>query len=162
MTSAELEPGVGVLLILFLLFFLLLVLPMAVAAVVVTQMHIKLPPAVEPILPWRAAILAGLIFGALLLLILQAVSGFKLESKMQEVAEKYTPPAPPGTAPGSDQTAEDKLKKEYKYAQVYSGFGIAVTLWFKLVLFLFLVALVGAGLDFWLERRGNRPVPRTI
>ncbi|HZT81901.1 MAG TPA: hypothetical protein VFA26_16870 [Gemmataceae bacterium] len=137
---------VGILYILLLFPGLLL----AVAAAVVGLLPLKLPPNLVNLLPWRAAVVLGVLLLSFLLLVLQYAAGFGLEKFVQ-------------TAPPKESKSEDPLEKQLKdpinltFAQV----SVQRTAWVKLVLLLHLLALVGAGLDLCLLLRGsNRPSPR--
>jgi hypothetical protein len=153
--SSTIQPGISLLALLFTLVFCLLILPVSGLVAVVGRVPLNLPPAVQPLLPWRAAMLAGLVLLGFVLLLMQSLVGFSLEAKMMETAERVTP-----ALSTPDPTPDDRLTQTFKTAQIYSSFGLQTTIWFRLVLLFHILALIGAGIDFWLERRGTQPLPR--
>lgn len=154
--TESLDPGVGFLQILFLLLFLFVALPLAVLCVMVARKSVVLPPAVAPLIPWRSALLALVILGTLLLVLFQVVLGFNLENKTRKVAESYV--ADERNRPNI--LDDEKRILDFRAGQYFSEFGLAYTFWFKLVVIFLLIALAGAGLDYWLEKRGTQPLPR--
>jgi hypothetical protein len=152
----KLEPSVGWLQILFLLLFVLVALPLSILCVLVARKSVALPPALSPLIPWRSALLALVIAVAFFLLLLQIMFGVSLESKARDLADSYV---------AEERGRPDLLGDEKRVIDVRAGlyfaeFGIYYTFWFKFVLVLLFLALVGALLDYWLEKRGTQPLPR--
>jgi hypothetical protein len=151
------EPGYNVLLI----FYLLILIPTFLIALGCLALRFvppaKLPPAAHPILPWRWGLVAGLNLILLLFLILQLVLGFSLvnnvlaatDSKIAARAEKREAGVTTTTQARQDAIDRGLVRQELRR-----------TIWLDLVVFLHLVALAGAGLMFWINRRGSRPAPR--
>jgi hypothetical protein len=137
----------------FLFLFILFMLPLAILSVLIGQGRLKLPPGVESILPYRSVILAGVILAGFLLLLFQTWAGFGLENMVKEMAEKSV------EADRRDATKKPEFA-DFKKAQIVAIFNATTTSWFRLALLLLIVAAIGAGLDFWLQRRGSRPLPR--
>lgn len=155
-TKETIAPGFGGLMILFLLVYLLLAVPLSILCVLVARKAVALPPALAPLIPWRSGLLALAITAGFFLLLLQIMLGVSLEGKARDVAESYV--ASEKARP--DQTPDEKLITEYRAGQYVAEFGLYYTVWFKLVLLLMFLALVGALLDYWLEKRGSEPLPR--
>src|SRR5262249_42810715 len=65
--------------------FFLVTLPVTIFIAVLPYLHIKLPPQVERLLPWKWAILAGLNAVLLLLMTLQVMLNFSLDTAVKEV-----------------------------------------------------------------------------
>lgn len=151
------EPGYNVLLI----FYLLLLIPTLLIAAGCLALRFmppaKLPPAAHPVLPWRWGIVAGLNLILLLFLALQLVLGFSLvnnvlaatDSKINARAEKREAGVTTTTQARQDSIDRGLIRQELRR-----------TIWLDLVVFLHLVALAGAGLMFWINRRASRPAPR--
>jgi hypothetical protein len=151
------EPGYNVLLIFYFLVFIP-TLVIAVGCLALTFLPApKLPPALSPILPWRWGIVAGLNLILLLFLALQLVLGFSLvnnvlaatDSDITARAEKREAGVTTTTQARHDAIDRGLIRQELRR-----------TIWLDLVVFLHLVALAGAGLMFWINRRGSRPAPR--
>jgi len=141
-------------LILFLLVFLPL-LVLAVASVVVPRLQLKLPPAVQQLMPWKSAIIAGLAALALVLLLFQLLLGLGLENAAARMVDnQFTDQAAAAQTPEDHQTLAIEKGRALDGYSPGRGFGLRMTV------ILSLLAIAGAGLDFWMERRGNRPRPR--
>jgi hypothetical protein len=142
-----------------LLFYVLLLLPvtiLAIAAAVFPQLTLKLPPIVGQIAPWRWALVAAAALFLLLLLLLPVLFGFSLEEKITAEAK---------AAVAKDQkdkptTDEDKVKLAMAEDSAVKAQVLQRTTALHLVVLLQLVAVIGAALQFWLDRRGAQPVPR--
>jgi hypothetical protein len=151
------EPGYNVLLI----FYLILLIPTLVIAIGCAALpflpSLKLPPTADPILPWRWGVVAGLNLILLLFLVLQIVLGFSLinnvlaakNSEIAASAETRTAGVTTTAQARQDEIARGLVRQELR-----------TTIWLDLVVILHLLALAGAGLMFWLNRRGARPAPR--
>lgn len=141
-------------LVLFLLVFLPL-LAVAIASVVVPRLQIKLPPAAQQVMPWKSAIIAGGTALALVLLLFQLLLGLGLENGVANMVK----------ANDADQAKAATTSEDFQMLAIREGARISSyrperTFVLRMTVFLSLVAIAGAGLDFWVERRGNRPRPR--
>jgi hypothetical protein len=147
------KPGASVLTIFYLLLFFP-VLVATIARVVVTMIHIKLPPQVEKLLPWRWGIVAAANFVLFLFLGLQVLLGFSLDSRYEEWVESEM----------KQQTKDNPTTQERKLADVKRGELLEVlrhTTALRLVVLLHLLAIVGAVLMFWVNQRGtHRRLPK--
>jgi len=150
-------PGVSITAV----FFLLVVLPGLMLALGTTLVHLKmipveLPPSVMGFWSFRPLGIAALSLAGLVFVILTLVAGFPIEAKTHEAAlaeaKKYN----------SDDTPEKRLKLEMDTGKEYGKFNLQRPFWLHLTLLFLLLAVIGALLDFWLERRRplNLPVPR--
>lgn len=137
-------------------FYILLLFPtiaLAIAVAIVPLLPMKLPPPVDKILAWRAAILAAVILLPTLILFAQiAVFGFGLEQVVKTTADGPKDPKPPENLQGRLMTKE--TNRDVAQATLVRTF------WLDMVVLLSLVALAGAGLDACLQFRGNRLPPR--
>jgi hypothetical protein len=114
--------------------------------------QVKLPPAVEQLRPWRWAITAGLSLLAFFLLALQLLTGFSLESTVQERAE---------AAVKEKYQDQQESFKNLAFAERVAAVNAQRTLALRLTFWLSLLATVAAGLQFWLDFRGQqRPLPQ--
>lgn len=149
----ETQPGASVLTIFYLLLFFP-VLAVTVASVVITMIHVKLPPGVEKILPWRWGIVAAANLVLLLFLGLQVLLGFSLDSRYGEWVDKKVK--------GDSTEAKNTVQK--KKEEVDRGHyleALCHTIWLRLVIVLHLVAIISAALMFWIAQRGtHRPMPK--
>lgn len=130
----SLSVGFGWLTFLYLLTFLLAMV-LALASSLMPLIREKLPPQVQQYKQWFWAITAGLALLTLCILLLQLTTGFKLENEIVSQA---------GSNLGGG-IAESMLQRT------------AALRW---VLFLNVLAVIGAALQFWVERRGDKPLPR--
>jgi hypothetical protein len=139
---------------LMLLFFLalLLALPLSIAAAVLPMVQVSLPPQVEQFKHFRWALVAIVILGAFLLLTLQLVMHFSIETQVRDrIAKDFQ-----GKLEGDQMTA-DKLK----YAADITKAGLQRTSYLRLAWYLCVLAVLAALLQFWLDRRGPAaPPPR--
>ena len=142
------DVGVSTLMIFYVLLFIVAVL-LAIASLVVTLVPLNVP-AIKPFLPWRWAAVGGLSLLTLLFFILQLVIGFSLEHKVTEIADKKYSVAEKAQMPAAE--------REFTHAEAVGS--VHRTGWLRLALVLQIIATVCAGLLVWLERRGNRAVPR--
>jgi hypothetical protein len=131
---------------------ILLALPLSVAVVVIPILGIKLPAAVESFWPWRSVAVAGLVGLATLLLLLQLMIGFGLQSNVEAWADGRN------LEELKKHELANKLKtteqREYARATVYHS------TWLRLATVCHLIALGGLALQNWAQQRGNRPLPR--
>lgn len=137
--------------ILYLLLFLFVVLPLTIGCLVYEIKPFTLPPAVQPFLKFRWGIVTIANLAAFFFLVMQLLFGFALESYVQEQVEKRL----------AAQTA--KTTAEQKRADIVRGTALAAlsrTKALQLVVVLHLLAIASAALVYWLEQRGNRPLPK--
>jgi hypothetical protein len=145
------EPGFSLLLFFYLvpLFFLTLVATVGVVAL--PYINTPLPPAVQQILPWKWAIVAGLNGLLLLFLLLQVVLPFSLENSVAAWADSKH------QAKEGERTHERQVRLAERGMDVEK---VQRTIWWRLAVFLHIVAAVAAALVYWVEKRGPaRPLP---
>jgi hypothetical protein len=137
-------------------FYILLLFPtlaVALAAAVVPLLSLKMPPPVEKLWAWRAAFVAAVILLPTLLLLGELALGFGLERLVKDPGSVAEERAQAETFAG--RLRASTLNREV--AQVTVG----RTFWLDLAVLLQLLALVGAGLDAWMQyRSATRPPPR--
>lgn len=158
----DIEDNRGGSLLMVLYFLLLLVLVViAVASVVLPRLDMRASPAVQRLLPlhqklqpWQSAIIAVLALFTLLLLLVQLAVGLPLERAIAAYVNKTTGPSE-GVAASTEGLAIERGRRE-------GEFHLQRTRPLSLVVLLHLVAGVAAGLEFWLLRRGARPLPRAV
>jgi hypothetical protein len=147
------KPGASPLTI-FYLFLFIPTLVVTIASVVITMIHVKLPPQVEKLLPWRWGIVAAVNLIVFLFLGLQVLLGFSLDSRYREWVDSDT----------KREAKENPTTQERKKADAYRGKLLEVvhhTVSLRLVVLLHLVAIVSALLMFWVNQRGtHRPLPK--
>jgi hypothetical protein len=149
-------PGFSVMLFFFLLFFLA-ALALAVAAAALPHLHnVKLPPAAERLLPWRWALAAGVTLVALLFLLSQFLTGFRLEqqthAQVAKAMEGYSANA---------KTPEERMVVEIVEGELLGAQALRRTFYLRLSLVLLVVTVLAAGGTHWLLQRGEgRPLPR--
>jgi hypothetical protein len=148
-------PGVNLLLLFCILTFVpALVLALAVAAL--PHVQYKLPPAVERLRPWRWALVGALTTLAVLFLLLQALTGFTLESQTRDLAAKALEAERKRADTDEGEKRIDMLQGALVGAQ-----GLERTAYLRLAFCLMLLAALGAWATHWLELRGpGRPRPR--
>jgi hypothetical protein len=140
-----------------LLYFLLVLvsLVLAFAPTILKQTSVRLPPTVQQVLPWRTALLSGAIVIAFLVLVLQLWGGLGLERALT---------APTHASFESEykaaNSAEKREKVEIQEAMQIGQLHLRRTFALRLLFLLQLLAIMGIGLEVWLERRGPRPMPR--
>jgi hypothetical protein len=144
------KPGASALSIFYLLLFLP-TLALTIAVPVLTLFPLKLPPFVQNLWPWRWGIVAAVNLIVFFFLVLQLLVGFSLEAKVKEQADKAV------AALKAKTTAEIK-GADMVYGMI-TGFAQR-TFALKLAVFLHLLAIVSAGMVFWIQQRPNRPLPR--
>jgi hypothetical protein len=153
--NAVLEPGVSVLLIFFILLFFPTLLA-AVGSVLISRkiLPMEVPGALAAFWPLRSLAIAALILLLLVLLVLPQWSGFPLEQKASEQVKAMV-----ATAKENATTPEktDKQRWEIEEGVRLGCYSLRNTSWLSLVMLLLVLGLVGAGLDFWKEKRGGSP-----
>ena len=144
---------------LVLLFILLLLasLVLAIGSMAAPHVRAKLHPQLQPLLQWSAALVSLFSLVALILLILQLFVGLGLEN----AAQRYVDNKPDV----KDRHDRVKTPEENEKYLIYRGEQLGAlqvrrTTWLCLEVILNIIALIGAALEFWLSRRGNRPLPR--
>jgi hypothetical protein len=156
LTIKEAPPGMNLLLLPW-LFLFLLALAASVASAVLPYAQVKLPPAVDQVKPYRWGAAAVLALLSLLVLLLVVAFGFSMEHSAWNAALNKVE-AMKKDNPGSIHSDDEALLFQ---GREYKALGVQRTLWFRLVLFLLLLAVLGAGLSFWLDHRGStQPVPQ--
>jgi hypothetical protein len=174
----DLEPSADVPLI----FYVLLLIPtliVTLACLAAGFVGDKLPPAIQPVLTWRWAIVGGLNLFLLGFLAMTLVLGFSLESRLkEEVKEDRTGKSENdrffgsasakafGLASGVKRPSPDKAenstdRKEREAARAVLLEAGHRTLALNLVVILHLLAILCAGLCLWVSKRDYRkPTPR--
>jgi hypothetical protein len=146
------EPSASVLILFYLLPFLLVGMVVSIAVVALPFIKVPLPPAVQQLLPMKWLIVMGLNVVLLLLLTLQMLLSFSLETTFAAWVERQ-----PGT------TAKNEQTPSVKKAQAIKGefsMWIQRTIWLKLAYLLQLLATASAIFIWWSERRGHgKPTP---
>ncbi len=137
------------------LLIVLLALPFAAAPLVLEQASIRIPPVLELIWPWRSALLIGGLALAFLILLLELSTSFSLESHVKNVVNKSLE-----TANEKASTPEEQESLRIREGLELGRFQLQRTGWLRWAVFFHLVAIAGAGLELWLEKRGQRPTPR--
>jgi hypothetical protein len=153
------KPGFSVLMLFFLLAFYPALL-LAVGALVLTFFGGQLPPQMRALLKWRWAVVAGIVLIVLGFLGLQLLLGFHMEQSIRTWANK---PLPQEVLDRRANLSGSDLAREQKGEAALRGFlmqTVSRTLWPNVVVILLLLALVTSLLLFWLDFRGNTPLPR--
>jgi hypothetical protein len=151
----EEAPGASVWMIFYVILLCIAAL-LAIAVIVFNVLPGPAPPFVENLKPWQGLILGGVAGLAFLFLAIQVLAGFPLKNKLtSEVSKQFEAM---GKADEGKAGAGKKL-------EVMKGMGVGAlsiryTFWFRLVVTLTLLAAVGGSLEFWILRRGNRPLPK--
>ena len=124
---------------------------LAVALTLLPILRLKLPPQVQPLIPYRMALIAG--FGLLLMVILgfQSMRGFGLEYAIYERVDKSL------QSEREKAKLPDDIKKfEIKRDLMIGGLNVRHTTALRLVMFSHILTVAAAGLAFALTRRGDR------
>jgi hypothetical protein len=139
--------------------YLLLLLPtlvLAIASAVLPMLPIKLPPQVDALKQWRWALVGGLALLGFLILSLQLLLGFSLESQARSAMEEKF-----ATDRKEASTPEKSEKVDMQVGMAVNALGVERTGWLRLTFLLQFVAVVAAALQLWVEHRGAaRPLPR--
>jgi hypothetical protein len=148
------RPKASVLMI-FSMILLCIAVLLGIAFIVFNVLPVKLPPIVQTLKRWQGLILGGVALVALLFMLIQALVGFQIKTiatkRITEKTEKI----------GNLMTSEEQKKVIAIATQSeISGMNIHATVWFRLSFFLLVLATIGALLEFWTRRRGNRPFPK--
>jgi hypothetical protein len=121
----------------------------------------KLPPSLQwvaGVWPYRIPVLAGLATTALLLVVVQTVSGFGLERAMSRAVHASFAEAREQAAADTSAQKKVELDEDIELAKV----DVQRTTWLYLVILLHLVVVLAMVGRAALERRGNRPPPRVV
>jgi hypothetical protein len=152
---AELQTPGGVnILILFYVLLLILLLLVTAAAVVVDVIQAPLPPAVQQLLPWRWAAVAGLTALTFVLLVLQLLLGFRMENALARNVDY-------GVDKMLERSSKESDKEQAAAARTAARtFGHHRSTFLTLALLLHLAALLCSVPLFLGDPRRGRPIPR--
>jgi hypothetical protein len=148
------KPGASVLTIFYLLLFIPALI-VTIASVVVDMVPInKLPPQVNNLLPWRWGIVAAANLILFLILALQLLLGFSLDSRYREWVDNETK-----LEAKSNPTTQERKTAEARRGELLGRLRHTTAL--RLVVLLHLIAVVSSAFLFWMDRRGtHRPLPK--
>lgn len=134
-------------------YFLLIVAALLLAATppVLARISYPLPGALQRIWPWHTVLSLVATLLAFLLLLALLVNRPGLENAVIAAVEKGAE---------KDQAPSRSLEEQIELGLRLSRLGLTRTLWLRCAVLLHAIALAGAGLELWLERRGQRPLPR--
>jgi hypothetical protein len=151
MKDEKYKPGASVLTIFYLLLFIPVLL-VTIASIAIDFVSLKLPPAVERLLPWRWGIVAAANLILFLFLALQLLLGFSLDNRYGEwVDGQFDTKAVKKT----DEQKKDAARRGEFMDVLYHTWAL------KLAILLHLLAIVCSALMFWASQRGTtRPLPR--
>lgn len=108
---------------------------------------------VPMIWPWRLPLLCTFLFLLWLMLFVQAENGFGLEDAIADkVALNH--------ADEPREKVADKLEYDVKTGKEYSQAGLIQTTTFQIVIACHVIALLAMLCVWWVDRRGNRPLPQ--
>jgi hypothetical protein len=137
-------------LMLFYFLLILAALVLAAAPVVQHQTAYPLPQLIQKLLPWRNILVVIATLLAFLILLRFLIGGSDFEKAVIAVIDKSM---------GKDLTAltqEEQIERGLKLSRL----NLSRTFWLRGAVLFHIVALVGAGCELWLQRRGERPLPR--
>jgi len=142
---------------LLLLYFpaVLAALGLAVLSLVFGPKAARLPPALQQIWPWRLAIVGITAALAFLILLLQLWMGFGLENGLAKIVDAGLENKRAAAA-----TPEEKQRLEIERGSQLGSYVIERTSWYRLALLCHVIAVGAAGLEIWMARRGNKPLPQ--
>jgi hypothetical protein len=153
-----------------LIFFVLLFFPVLIvtgAVLALPFLPIKLPPALNPILPWRWGIVAAANLVLFLFLGLQSLMSFGLESQVNEKVAKgkeVIRKESEDMRKSVDKDAARAGRMMDKMADLLGLFSQTVqrSVWWMAVFDLTLLAAASAAMMYWLDQRRkfNLPEPR--
>jgi hypothetical protein len=124
---------------------------LAVTPLVEARISYPLPRALQRIWPWRTVLVLVATLLAFLILFYFLVRGFGLENAAIAIVRESTEKS---SAPSTSPEVQIDLGLNL------SRLGLSGTFWLYCAVFFHVIALAGAGVDLWLERRGERPLPR--
>jgi hypothetical protein len=150
--AKDIRPGFSFLMFVYLLLFFPTLI-VTVGCLVLEFVPIKMPPALEKVLPWRWGIVAALNLAVFLFLGLQLPGKIGLETSAKEWSQKQL-----------ENREKERHEKSVPRLQAEAERGrdeeTARTFVFRLVVLLHLLAIVSAAMMFWIGQRGTRPLPR--
>lgn len=151
------DPGIGLLMIFFIV-AVLLALVLALASAAFSFGLLPVPAGLLSFWGLRSLFIGLLSLAALVLLGIQVYSGFPLEKvAASQVAKEVEAKREATTATGTKNDAAHWAMEE---GIRLAGYQLSGTIYLRLVVALAALATIGAFLDFWLMRRGNKPLPR--
>jgi hypothetical protein len=145
------KPGASAFMIIYIILICLLTLA-SIGVIVLPFLPIRLPPLVETLKQMQGLILGGVALLAFLFLNMELIKGFNLSNLLRSKVEKQF-------KVDSDDV-EKRTEQQIVQGGVLSGLSLEQTLWFRLVFWLNLLAIIGGALEFWVVRRGNKPPPK--
>jgi len=150
------KPGFGPLMLFFLLAFFPAIL-LAGGALALTFFGQHLPPGMKALERWRWAFVAGFVLIALGFLWLQMLVGFNLEQSIRTTANKFTIPE---IGEARNPTNQALVQKSEAQIRGFIKETVRRTIWLDLVVFLLVLTLMCSLVLFWIDFRGNKPLPR--
>ena len=145
------EPGASVLSIFYVLFFIPTLL-VTLGCFVLTIVPLKVPTALQSIMPWRWGIAAALNIFVFLFLVLQLLIGFSIESTVKDLAARKV-----------KEMAQDDKNVIQKEKEVFEGLMVGTLhrrTWLELAVFCHLAAILGTFIVFRAGQNPTRPAPR--
>ena len=135
---------------------------LAVASTLLPRLPVSIPPNVQPLLPWRHLIVAGLAVLLTLLLAVQASRGFGLERALNNRAAAIAAKEMPADIPAdTDRPTADEAKRAEIAEAMYRGkYGIRQTAALDLVFILQVIAALAAAGTFLTNRVSDRRLSR--
>jgi len=155
--QAILDPGVSVLLI----FFILVLLPAVVISLLVSAISMKLipmgvPVPLQAVWPLRSLAVAGLALALLVLLVLTLWAGFPLEQAAHQQVEAAVNADRDVALTGEKN---DPVRWTIEHGVRLGGFALRTTPWLMMALLFNVVAVIGAMLEFFAERKNAAALP---
>jgi hypothetical protein len=145
-------PGVSVLMIFYMILLCLLMLA-SIAVIVFHLIPTAPPPSLRMILQWQGLILGGAALLIFLFLGIELLKGFNLTNRIQSLSDK-------DNSKSRDEERFGKHGVDVLGAMNKSAMGLRTTFWFRLVVLLNLLAILGGAMQFWMARRGHKPPPK--
>jgi hypothetical protein len=142
--------------LLMLLYLLLILAALVFAAmpVVLDQISYPVPRALQMVWPWRVVFVMAATLLSFLILLAFLVSGSGFEKAVIAIVDKSPEKGL------SASTRDDSVEQEIERGLKLSRLNLSRTFWLHAAVFCQIVALAGAVLDLWMERRRARPLPR--
>jgi hypothetical protein len=137
----------------WLIFYMLLLIVAVVAAVAdrVLSRQTTVPDIIRTVWPHRQLIIAGLCVVLLIFLIAALLGRIGLEASVAAVAEGKKPAAQPAAGqpePTTAEKADHDLDRDIYVAQ----FGLERSWWLRLAVLAQIIALIGVGTAWWMDR----------
>jgi hypothetical protein len=133
--------------------YLLLILAsliLAAAPLVQARTAYPFPRAFQQLLPWRTLLIVIATLLAFLILLSFLAGGSGFENAVIAIAEQGSDKEP------ATLTMEERIERGLKLSRL----NLSRTFWLDCAVFSHVIALAGAGMELWLQRRGARPLPR--